>query len=65
MFFRVLLVVFSLFRPGVARAPSLFNKYKVYIESLETLIVTPINEIKITISKPGLININLKLVMVA
>jgi hypothetical protein len=32
---------------------------------LEILIVTPINEIKITIFKPSLININLKLVIIA
>jgi hypothetical protein len=32
---------------------------------LETLMVTPINEIKITISKPSLIDINLKLVIIA
>ena len=32
---------------------------------IETLIVTPINKIKITISKPDLIDINLKLVIVA
>ena len=32
---------------------------------LETLIVTPVNEIKITISKPRLIDTNLELVMVA
>ena len=33
--------------------------------TLEILIVTPINEIKITISKPSLIDINPKLVIVA
>ena len=33
--------------------------------TLEILIVMPINEIKITISKPSLIDINLKLVTVA
>ena len=32
---------------------------------LETLIGTPTNEIKITVSKPGPIDINLKLVTVA
>jgi hypothetical protein len=32
---------------------------------LEILIVTPINEIKITISKPGLIDINLKPAIIA
>jgi hypothetical protein len=32
---------------------------------LEILIVIPINKIKITISKPGLININLKPVIIA
>ena len=32
---------------------------------LETLIVTPINKIKITISKPSLIDTNLKPVIVA
>jgi len=32
---------------------------------LETLIIIPINEIKITIYKPGLLNINPKLVIVA
>ena len=32
---------------------------------LEILIVTPINEIKITISKPSPIDTNLKLVIVA
>ena len=33
--------------------------------TLETLIVTPTNEIKITISKPSLTDINPKLVIVA
>jgi len=32
---------------------------------LETLIIIPINEIKITISKPGPLNANTKLVIVA
>jgi len=32
---------------------------------LETLIVTPINKIKITIYKPDLLNINPKLVIIA
>ena len=33
--------------------------------TLEILIVTPINKIKITVFKPGLIDTNLKLVTVA
>ena len=33
--------------------------------TLETLIVTPVNEIEITIYKPGPLNINLKLVIIA
>jgi len=32
---------------------------------LETLTITPINEIKVTISKPGLLNANTKLAIVA
>ena len=32
---------------------------------LETLIITPINKIKVTISKPGPLNANTKLVIVA
>jgi len=32
---------------------------------IETLIVTPINKIKITVCKPSLLNVNPKLVMVA
>jgi hypothetical protein len=32
---------------------------------LKTLIIMPINEIKITVSKPSLIDINLKLVIIA
>jgi len=32
---------------------------------METLTVTPANEIKITVYKPGLLNANPKLVMVA
>jgi len=32
---------------------------------LETLITTPVNKIKVTVSKPGLLNANTKLVMVA
>jgi hypothetical protein len=32
---------------------------------LEILIVIPVNKIKITISKPGLIDTNLKLVIIA
>ena len=32
MFFRVLLVGFGLFRPGIARAPLLFTLYYFYLE---------------------------------
>ena len=39
--------------------------YNLKALTLEILIVTPINEIKITISKPSLIDTNPKLVIVA
>jgi len=39
--------------------------YNVKALILKTLMITPVNKIKITIFKPGLLNANTKLVIVA
>jgi len=39
--------------------------HNVKVPILETLIVIPLNKIKITVSKPGPLNTNTKLVIVA